>query len=39
MKKIGKVIWGIVYVIGGIVGTICIMPFIIFLAIINLIKK
>ena len=39
IKKIGAIIWGIVYVSGGLVGTILVMPLIMSIALFNLIKK
>jgi len=35
----GNIIWGITYIIGGLVGTILLMPFIIGIVLMNLIKK
>lgn len=39
VKRIGDIIWGITYIIGGLIGTILLMPFIIGIALMNLIKK
>jgi len=39
VKRIADIIWGITYIIGGLVGTILLMPFIIGIALMNLIKK
>jgi len=39
VKRMGNIIWGITYIIGGLVGTILLMPFIIGIALMNLIKK
>ena len=39
VKKIGGIIWGIIYVTGGLVGTLLVMPLLIGIALFNLIKK
>ena len=39
VKKIGGIIWGIIYVTGGLVGTLLVMPLLIGIALLNLIKK
>jgi hypothetical protein len=39
VKRMGNIIWGITYIIGGLVGTILLMPFIIGIVLMNLIKK
>jgi hypothetical protein len=39
VKRIGDIIWGIIYVTGGLVGTLLVIPLIIGVALFNLIKK
>ena len=39
VKRIGDIIWGITYIIGALIGTILLMPFVVGIALINLIKK
>jgi len=39
VKLIGDIIWGIVYITGGLIGTILIMPLIVGIALMNLINK
>jgi hypothetical protein len=39
VKRVGDIIWGIIYIIGGLIATILLIPFIIGIALMNLIKK
>lgn len=39
IKKIGSIIWGIVYISGSIFATITILPLIMIIAIFNIIKQ
>ena len=39
IKKIGAVLWGIIYVTGGLFATILILPLIFITALFNAIKK
>tara|TARA_R110002110_G_scaffold237433_2_gene453315 strand:- start:179 stop:307 length:129 start_codon:yes stop_codon:yes gene_type:complete len=39
IKKIGKIVWGVVYICGGIVATILILPIIGVISLINIIKN
>jgi len=39
IKKIGKIVWGIVYICGGLVATILILPIIGIISLINILKN
>jgi|ETNvirenome_6_85_1030632.scaffolds.fasta_scaffold396779_1 hypothetical protein len=39
IKKLGKIIWGITYITGGLLSTILIMPLVIGISLFNAMKK
>ena len=39
MKKIGRLIWAIVYGVGTVIGTICVFPFVIIAALLKVISE
>ena len=39
IKRLGKIIWGITYITGGLVSTILIMPLIIVISLLNALKN
>ncbi len=39
IKKIGKIVWGVIYICGGITTTILILPIIGIISVVNIIKN
>ena len=39
IKRIGSILWGIIYITGGLVATIIILPLILMISIFNIIKQ